>query len=54
MRNLEIPERTAFFAGPGNPPVSLHNRLVQPAMLRLCECVETDSLQIAQSAVLRL
>jgi hypothetical protein len=41
MPNLEIPERTAFFAGPGNSPSDLHNRRVQPAMLRLCECLRS-------------
>jgi hypothetical protein len=44
MRNLEIPERTAFFCWTGlekQSAVSLHNRRTQPAMLRLCECARS-------------
>jgi hypothetical protein len=47
MRSLEIPERTAFFAGLGIGKAIRRQPAqpeLQPAMLRLCEVCEIDAL----------
>jgi len=53
MQSLEIPERTIFLLEPEKQSaVSLRNRSVQPAMLRLCEVCRSMRFGFTQPAVL--